>query len=160
MTSLDAGGAGWRINKETLLPEITDLDEFRAGVSDDPCQNVLVELWNGRPSEALRRVTAMLADDPEQPRLLALRADCLRDLGDVDAARQQYERLVARFAGSDREAVLVQHLGKTFFVAGRYTEAADCFGRALVLRRSSGADASLIASSKLALARARQLAGQ
>jgi tetratricopeptide (TPR) repeat protein len=160
VTSASAGGPGWRIDPQTLLPEITDLDAFRAGLSDDPCQTVLVELWSGKPRVALQLVSAMLVDEPEQPRLLALRADCLRDIGDIESAHRQYETLIAEHSGTDREAVLVQHLGKTLFVAGRYAEAADCFERALALRRSSGADEGSIASSELALARARELAGQ
>ena len=158
MSAPAVGGPGWRIDPDTLLPEITDAESFRTSVADDPCGDVLIELWSGRPGEALRLVSALLAHDPTSQRLLALQADCWRDCGDLDAARQRLEHLVADHAGTEQEAVFVQHLGKTLFVGGHYDDAADCFARALHLREQFHADAGLIASSRLALDRARQLA--
>jgi tetratricopeptide (TPR) repeat protein len=156
MTDATAGGPGWRVNPDTLLPEITDVARFRAALADDPCRDVLTALWSGDPRTALELVTSMLASDPTHPRLLALQADCLRDCGDVAAARAQYEGLVAAHVGTEREAAMVQHLGKTLFVARDYAAAADCFARALELRDRIG-DAELIASSRLALDRRRKL---
>jgi tetratricopeptide (TPR) repeat protein len=157
--STTPGGPGWRIDADTLLPVITDLDELSAGLAGDPCADVIVALWSGDPERAERIVDGLLADDPANPRLLALQADCWRDRGDHERARRQLERLVEAFAGSEREAVLVQHLGKTLFVAARYAEAAACFERALRLRQGSGDRDELIDSSRLALDRARTLAG-
>ncbi len=40
MTS-EPGGPGWRIDPETLLPEILDMAVFQAALSGDPCREVL-----------------------------------------------------------------------------------------------------------------------
>ena len=68
----------------------------------------------------------------------------------------QYEELLADHTGTDREAALVQHLGKAHFAAGHYDEAASCFERALRLRSTAGSDPSLLASSQIALDEARR----
>ena len=52
----------------------------------------------------------------------------------------------------------MQHLGKTLFVGGHDEDGGDCFARALHLREQFHADDGLVASSRLALDRARQLA--
>jgi tetratricopeptide (TPR) repeat protein len=64
---------------------------------------------------------------------------------------------VSEHAGTGREAVLVQHLGKAYFAAGDYRSAVVCFERALTLRTADGVDSSLVESSRMALQRARQL---
>lgn len=151
------GGPGWRIDPETLLPEILDMAVFQAALADDPCREVLTALWGGDARRALGLVTELLTTDPGNPRLLTLQADCWRDIGDLERARRQLDGLVATYAGSEREAVLVQHLGKTLFVARRYGEAAECFARALRLREGAGG-VELIASSRLALERSQTLA--
>jgi len=70
------------------------------------------------------------------------------------SAWRTYHELVEGVAGTAREAVMQQHLGKAYFVAGRYVEAAHAFERAVNIRMRAGADEALIKSSQMALARA------
>jgi tetratricopeptide (TPR) repeat protein len=94
------------------------------------------------------------ADPWVQFRVRALGADILRDRGLFAEAAGCYGQLLAEFAGTSREGVLRQHLGKVYFVAGNYRAARDCFAEALRLRRSQGAYDELIESSIMALERA------
>ena len=66
--------------------------------------------------------------------------------------------MVDGHVGTAREAVLVQHLGKTHVAAGEYAAAVDCFERATGPRVAAGVERSLVESSRAALARARELA--
>src|SRR5687768_17219632 len=127
MSASAAGEPGWRIDPDTLLPRITDERALRCALGDDPCAEVLVLLWGGDPTGARLHVEALLADDADNPRLLALQADCWRDCGELEMACRQLDALAAAYAGTEREAVLLQHLGKALFAAGRHDEAAGCF---------------------------------
>ena len=95
--------------------------------------------------------------DPTSWRLQALRADLIRDRGDASTAITILDSLVSSHEYTPREAVLVQHLGKSLFAAGDYPRAARQFRRALDLRTAADADASLVASSRRALDRALDL---
>jgi tetratricopeptide (TPR) repeat protein len=153
-----AGGSGWEIDPVTLRAVITDEPAFRSDYADDPALEVLVALWAGDPGEALARLQPLIDAAPTNWRWRALRADAGRDLGDHLAAIADYRQLLSAHAGSAREAVLVQHLGKAYFAAEDYPSAATCFERALTLREAAGADPSLVESSRTALERARELA--
>jgi Flp pilus assembly protein TadD len=152
------GGEGWEFDPITLRPVITDETEFRARHADDPALEVHVALWTGHPDTALEALQPLLDASPDNWRWRALRADAIRDLGDHRSAIADYRQLVTEHAGTGREAVLVQHLGKAYFAAGDYSSAVSCFQRALTLRAEAGADSSLVESSRMALERARQLA--
>jgi tetratricopeptide (TPR) repeat protein len=141
-----------------LRPVITDERAFRSHHADDPALEALVALWAGAPDDALEALRSLLDADPRHWRWRALRADATRDLGEHESAIAELRELVSEHAGTEREAVLVQHLGKAHLAAGEYTPATTCFERALSLRTAARADSSLIASSRAALARARQLA--
>jgi tetratricopeptide (TPR) repeat protein len=151
------GGPGWHLDPVTLRPVITDESVFRSHHADDPALDALVALWNGAPDEALEALRSLLDTDPRHWRWRALRADARRDLGKHDAAIADLHELVGEHAGTGREAVLLQHLGKAYLAAGEYASATTCFERALSLRTAARADSSLIASSRAALARSRQL---
>jgi tetratricopeptide (TPR) repeat protein len=151
--------AGWHIDPSTLRPVITDEHEFREQHSSDPALEVLVALWSGDPHSAMAALSNLLGTDADHWRWRALHADIKRDLGEHDHAIAAYEELLGDYAGTDREAVLIQHLGKAHFAADHYDEAASCFERALRLRSASGADPSLVASSRIALDEARRRAG-
>ena len=153
-----AGGSGWEIDPVTLRAVITDEPAFRSDYADDPALEVLVALWAGDPGEALARLQPLIDAAPTNWRWRALRADARRDLGDHLAAIADYRQLLSEHAGSAREAVLVQHLGKAYFAAEDYPSAARCFERALTLREAACADPSLVESSRTALERARELA--
>lgn len=146
------GGPGWVLDGVTLLPRIVDLTEFRRGTRDDPLGDVLEALWSGQARQAL----ALLDRADETLRVRALRADCRRELGDLDGARADYAALVAECAGTPWEAVMRQHLGKVLFASHRYAEAAEEFARALALREADGAAEPLVASSRHALEAARR----
>jgi tetratricopeptide (TPR) repeat protein len=137
--------AGWHIDPSTLRPVITDEQAFREQHSSDPALEVLVALWGGDPHAAMVALSTLLDTDGDHWRWRALRADIHRDLGEHEHAIVEYEELVGDHAGTDREAVLIQHLGKAQFAANHYDEAASCFERALQLRSASGADPSLVA---------------
>jgi tetratricopeptide (TPR) repeat protein len=151
------GGPGWMVDPVTLRPVIIDELAFRSGLANDPGLEVLVALWTGEPDKALEALEPLLDAAPDHWRWRALCADARRDLGDHQAAIADYRRLVNEHAGTSREAVLVQHLGKAHFAAGDYASATTWFERALALRTAAGADRALIESSRTALQRARQL---
>jgi hypothetical protein len=117
------GGPGWFIDRGSLLPKIADEDLFRAAHAEDPAVDILVTLWTGRPELAEVELRRRLGES-ESPRLRALLADAARDQGRTDEAIATYESLIAEVAGTSSEAVMHQHLGKAFFVARRYREAA------------------------------------
>ncbi len=78
----------------------------------------------------------------------------MRDRGQFAEAVTRYELMLADHAGTGREAVLRQHLGKVHFAAGNLHAAPDAFDAALGLRRAQGASSDLIESSLMALRRA------
>ncbi len=141
------GGPGWIIDGKTLLPRIVDPEEFRRSLADDPLREGIEALWSGRPDEA-----AELIEGHEPTfRTRALKADCLRDQGELDLAIAEYRELIDECAGTAWEAVMRQHLGKALFSASRFTEAGEQFAEALRLREDTGADQDLLTSSHYAL---------
>lgn len=140
------------IDGATLLPWVVDLPELRRGMADDPLRDAVEALWCGRPADAAR----LLEGREPTVRVRALLADCARDLGNLEKAREDYVALVAECEGTPWEAVMRQHLGKVLFTAGRPEEAAEQFARALELRELAGAEESLLASSRQALEVARR----
>lgn len=147
------GGPGWVIDGASLLPRITDLAAFREGMATDPLAAAIETLWSGDPS----RADELLHTAESSVRVRALRADCARDLGEVDQALREYADLLAECTGSPWEPVLRQHHGKTLLAAGRVEDALAEFVTAHRMRVAAGAPADLIASSAQARDRARQL---
>ncbi|SJM50821.1 hypothetical protein CZ771_04410 [Actinomycetales bacterium JB111] len=149
------GGSGWHFDSDTLLPVIDDEAAFRAAQGDDPTLELLVLLWSRRPGSALPIARDLVGSRPT-PRHRALHADVLRDLGRTAEAIDIYDSLVAETAGTPREAVMTQHLGKAHWSAGNVSEALVAFERALTLRTEAGAPEDLVASSREARDRARR----
>ncbi|MCM3503388.1 hypothetical protein M3667_16065 [Microbacterium sp. P26] len=142
------GGPGWVIGAD-LRPRITDAEAFRRGMTGDPLADVVEALWSGDPGRALRLLGPMTT-----LRARALRADCRSALGEIAAARAEYDELVRETEGTSREAVMRQHRGKVLLAAGETEAAIDDFARALDLRRDG--DPALRASSEQALRAARR----
>jgi predicted Zn-dependent protease len=143
------------MNGDTLLAEITDLDTFLAEHAADRCVHVLAALFRADPVSARQALEPLLAESPDDVRLLALEADIWRDEGRFDDAADRYRRLIW---GCDRpsvQATFTQHLGKVHFAAGQFVEAVECFQRALAIREGLGAD-DLVESSRRALDRANE----
>lgn len=147
------GGPGWVLDGASLLPRITDLVAFRAGMSADPLADAIEALWSG---DAVRARELLHTADPTV-RVRALRADCARDLGETDQALQEYAELLAECTGTPWEPVLRQHHGKSLLAAGRTEEALAEFETAHRMRLGAGAPQDLVASSAQARDRARQL---
>lgn len=151
-------GHGTGIDARTLKGVIHDEAAFArwAGEGADPVLDVIGPLFRGdldTSQTALDRLS-IDAGPNVQFRLHALGADILRDRGQFAEAVTRYELILADHAGTGREAVLRQHLGKVHFAAGNLQAARDAFAAALEHHRAQGADSDLIESSLIALRRA------
>lgn len=146
------GGPGWLLAGVSLRPQITDLQVFREQVANDPAGLALELLWSGKPTEAAATLAALPAGALSDVRRRALHADCLRDLGDTDAAQSQYRDLLQEVLGTAREAVIAQHYAKAATAGDNYPLAYALFDRAFQLRAGEGDDPTLTASSAQGLA--------
>jgi len=153
-------GHGTGIDRSTLRGVIHDRGQFDEWLASggDPAALVIGALYDGQLDDAERLIGEALvtADAGVRFRLRCLRADVARERGEYDAAAATYHALLDEHAGTAREAVLWQHLGKIHFVAGNYSASHDCFARSLDLRIDAGAPADQVASSTLALSRAAE----
>jgi len=151
-------GHGTGIDTHTLMGLIHDDAAFDSWCqeSDDPVLPVIGALFRGHPDAAQRALEDAIgaATESSRFRLRALQADIHRDLANFDAAEAIYRQLLHEETGTSREAVLHQHLGKTYFVAGKYQRAHDCFAEALRLREATETPSDQLQSSQVALARA------
>ncbi|WP_285104003.1 tetratricopeptide repeat protein [Promicromonospora sp. MEB111] len=130
---------------------------FRVANATDPALEVLVALWSGAPDRAASLLKPLFDGDPTSLRLQTLAADVIRDRGDTSTAIKILEKLVDTHEYKPGEEVAVWHLGEALFVAGDYPHAAARFRRALDLRLATGADASSVNDSRMALNRALDL---
>jgi len=150
--------SGHQSCRDTLRPCVDNIDDLRAGLDGDAAAAAIESLWTGNLVVARREIEALRLADPAAWRWQALEADLLRDEGQHDEAIERYQRLAADHRDTRHEPVLVQHLGKAQFAAGRYVDAAASFRCALELRLADSAPEALVASSKRALERASELA--
>ena len=148
------------MNGDDLRGEITDLDAYMTTYADDPYLRVVVALFQRDTAAARAAIDPLLAHAPDDLRLLALEAEIWRDEGRFDDAADRYRRLIWGANRPTLQATLTQHLGKVHFAAGQFTDATECFQRALTLRVDNGASTDLVESSRRALARAREEAGR
>lgn len=153
-------GHGTGIDTRTLLGVIHDDDAFDSwcAQSGDPVLPVVGALFRGHPDSAQQALDDAIgaATESSRFRLRALQADIHRDQANFDEAEAIYRQLLLEEKGTRRRAVLLQHLGKTYFVAGKYPSAHDCFTQALRLREATDTPADQLRSSQLALARAAE----
>lgn len=155
----ESGFPGIRINPESLLPEIVNEEACREALaeSSDPADQIFVLIVQGQASEAAELLAEARFKDPESFRLRTFEAEVLRVSHRPDRALELFRQLLAEFQGTDREALVLQYLGKTQYSAGHTSAAVEAFARALDLRVAQSADAALIYSSTVALQRARDV---
>ncbi len=155
----EAGFPGVRINPVSLLPEIVNDEVCRAALaqSTDPADHIFVLLVEGHAAEAAELLAEARFKDPESFRLRAFEAEVLRVSHRPDRALELFRQLLTEFHGTDREALVLQYMGKVQYTSGNISGAVEAFARALDLRVAHSADAALIYSSTVALQRARDV---
>lgn len=155
----EAGFPGIRINPVSLLPEIVNEDACHAALaaSTDPADEIFVLIVEGHASGAAELLAEARFKDPESFRLRTFEAEVLRVSHRTDRAVELFKQLLAEFQGTDDEALVLQHLGRTQYASGHTSAAVEAFARALDLRVAQSADAALIYSSTVALQRARDV---
>ena len=73
----------------------------------------------------------------------------------LDRAVELFRQLLAETRGTPDEAVIREHLGRSYFASGNIAAAVESFTQALDLRVAGSADAALIYASTVAVQRAR-----
>lgn len=146
------------IRGSDLRPEVTDPAAFRAAHGDDPATEAIIAMSERRFDEALQALDDLISSAPDSIRYQALRADVIRDQGQLDAAEAVYTDLVARTADHPaRSATMRQHRAKVWFHQGRLEQAESEFAEVLQLREQAGADSGQVAATRQSLDRVRQV---
>jgi predicted Zn-dependent protease len=155
----EEGFPGIRINPMSLLPEIVNEEACRAALAEttDPGDRILVLIAEGHAADAAELLAEARFKDPESFRLRAFEAELLRISNRSDRAVDLFRQLLAEFQGTEKEALILQYLGRVHYTAGHNSAAVEAFARALDLRVAQHADAALIYSSTVALQRARDV---
>ena len=155
----DGGFPGIRINPETLMPQVVSEEACAEALaaSTDPTDLIFVRLVEGHPGEAAELLAEARYKDPDSFRLRMFEAEVLRVSHRFDRAVELYRQLLPEAQGTPNEAVVRQHLGRSYFAAGNIAAAVESFAKALDLRVAGSADAALIYSSTVALQRARDV---
>ncbi|HEX9088549.1 MAG TPA: tetratricopeptide repeat protein [Arthrobacter sp.] len=153
----DGGFTGIKINPDTLVPQIVNEEAVAAALaaSTDPGDLIFVRLVEGHAAEAAELLAEARYNDPSSLRLRIFEADVLRVSNRLDRAVELFGQLLAETRGTPDEAVIRQHLGRSYFASGNTAAAVECFAKALDLRVAGSADAALIYASTVALQRAR-----
>lgn len=155
----DGGFPGIRINPLTLMPQVVNEEACAEALaaSTDPTDLIFVRLVEGHPGEAAELLAEARYKDPDSFRLRMFEAEVLRVSHRSDRAVELYRQLLPEAQGTPDEAVVRQHLGRSYFAAGNIAAAVESFAKALDLRVAGSADAALIYSSTVALQRARDV---
>ena len=155
----DGGFPGIKINPDSLVPQIVNEDAVAGALaaSTDPGDLIFVRLVEGHASEAAELLADARYRDPSSLRLQIFEADLLRVSNRLDRAVELFRQLLAETHGTPDEAVIRQHLGRSYFASGNIAAAVECYAKALDLRVAGSADAALIYSSTVALQRARDV---
>ena len=149
-------GRGYVIRGSDLRGVVTDEDAFREALGDDPAVEVLVALGDGRFDDAMQILDELLTTTPDSVRYQALRADVLRDQGQLDAAEAILTDLVARTSDDPvRGPMLRQHRAKVWFHQGRFAEAEAELVEVLAAREVADVSPDQVASTRQALERTR-----
>ncbi|MGY2746404.1 tetratricopeptide repeat protein [Pseudarthrobacter sp. O4] len=155
----DGGFLGIKINPVSLMPEIVNEDACAAALagSQDPGDLIFVRLVEGHAAEAAELLAEARYKNPDSLRLRIFEADVLRVTHRADRAVELFRQLLAETRGTPDEAVIRQHLGRSYFAGGNIAAAVESFANALDLRVAGSADAALIYASTVALQRARDV---
>ena len=155
----DAGFPGIKINPDTLVPQIVNEDAVAEALaaSTDPGDRIFVLLVEGHPADAAELLAEARYSDPSSLRLRIFEADVLRVSNRLDRAVELFRQLLAETHGTPDEAVIRQHLGRSYFASGNTAAAVESFTKALDLRVAGSADAALIYASTVAVRRARDV---
>ncbi|MDZ4091464.1 MAG: tetratricopeptide repeat protein [Arthrobacter sp.] len=155
----DAGFPGIKINPDTLVPQIVNEDAVAEALaaSTDPGDRIFVLLVEGHPAEAAELLAEARYSDSSSLRLRIFEADVLRVSNRLDRAVELFRQLLAETHGTPDEAVIRQHLGRSYFASGNIAAAVESFTKALDLRVAGSADAALIYASTVAVRRARDV---
>ena len=147
---------GYVIRGSDLRGQVTDAEAYRRAFPEDPAVEVVIALSEQRFDDALQLLDELLSAAPDSLRYRALRADVLRDQGNLDAAEAVYTDLVARTATDPvRGPMMRQHRAKVYFHQGRFDEAESEFRAVLAAREAAGASPDQIASTHQSLDRVR-----
>ena len=155
----DAGFPGIRINPDSLVPQIVNEDVVAEALaaSTDPGDRIFVLLVKGHPADAAELLAEARYSDPSSLRLRIFEADVLRVSNRLDRAVELFRQLLAETHGTPDEAVIREHLGRSYFASGNIAAAVESFTKALDLRVAGSADAALIYASTVAVQRARDV---
>ncbi len=156
----DAGFPGIKINPDSLVPQIVNEDAVAAALaaSTDPGDRIFVLPRRRAPRRSRRAARrGPVQATPSSLRLRIFEADVLRVSNRLDRAVELFRQLLAETRGTPDEAVIRQHLGRSYFASGNIAAAVESFAKALDLRVAGSADAALIYASTVALQRARDV---
>jgi tetratricopeptide (TPR) repeat protein len=127
--------------------------------------NALRMLRRHEEAVAAQREAVALAEELGDVRAVLVArlrlGEALRCAGELDAAEAELREVLSPARAQPEPGLTdfaLQHLGKTLLDAGRAPEAGPLLAEALALREAKG-DAALVESTRLALERARRLAG-
>ena len=148
----------WQIDPTTLRDVIIDRDGYRAAfeaASDDDL--IWLLRLDNRLEEAESFGRDVLAQSGPRFRTLLLLAHVLQWRGEFAEAASLQERALLQARTPESRATALQHIGKRQFDEGDVDGALVSFEEALDLRQSADLDASLIASTTIAIDRCHQL---
>lgn len=147
---------GYFVRGDDLRGHITDADAFRRAHADDAAVEAIIALSERRFDDAMAVLDDLLTNEPDSVRYQGLRADVLRDQGQLDAAEAIFTDLVARTSDDPHRGVMMrQHRAKVWFHQGRLREAEAEFADVLAAREAAGASNDQVASSRQSLQRVR-----
>ena len=147
---------GYVIRGHDLRGHVTDPEAYRATHQQDSAVEAVIALSEQRFDDAMQVLDDLLTESPDSARYHALRADVLRDQGNLDAAEAVYTDLIARMSDDPvRGAMMRQHRAKVWFHQGRLAEAEGEFAEVLAVREAAGVSDDQVASTRQALERVR-----
>lgn len=150
-------GVGCHVDPLSFEPVINDPKAFAKKYGKLPEYAAISALWSGKPQEAKAEVAKLRAVDSENLSYIALEADVLRDLGEIDAAISKYQKLLEIARGSAKESEFWGRLGVVFFKGKLYAEAQNVFAKAYEKRILDGSSMEEVEATMRCLVRTQEL---